>query len=389
MKKAVSSLWKGELARTGSLIFLASLSANLILFFANLFISEILGAEQFGIFKTVEYLFAFLPVLIELGINVSLVKYIAQFKSRNKEKVGYLIKWFLKLKVFSYSILIAFILIFREQIALFFLKDISLSYLVLAGTLLAAMTFFSVFQFIVLGFHKFKLFALSQFLTLSISGFLGALLSHLGIFYIIVGWSFGYLIGNLFNLKFFFKERIIKKSREFDVSKIFLKFSLPMYFIGITTSLVAITVPILSLFFSRELIGYFSFAFIFYLATLLIPGSISSVVFPKVSELNGFKRYKDAKNILRKAFSLYSFVALIGIILVFLISDWLFNSFFESYLPSLLMFKILVIFGLIFGFNIIYTNYLQGLGKVKRFALLILLQNILLFVISFALLKIM
>jgi len=389
MKKAVSSLWKGELARTGSLIFLASLSANLILFFANLFISEILGAEQFGIFKTVEYLFAFLPVLIELGINVSLVKYIAQFKSRNKEKVGYLIKWFLKLKVFSYSILIAFILIFREQIALFFLKDISLSYLVLAGTLLAAMTFFIVFQFIVLGFHKFKLFALSQFLTLSISGFLGALLSHLGIFYIIVGWSFGYLIGNLFNLKFFFKERIIKKSREFDVSKIFLKFSLPMYFIGITTSLVAITVPILSLFFSRELIGYFSFAFIFYLATLLIPGSISSVVFPKVSELNGFKRYKDAKNILRKAFSLYSFVALIGIILVFLISDWLFNSFFESYLPSLLMFKILVIFGLIFGFNIIYTNYLQGLGKVKRFALLILLQNILLFVISFALLKIM
>jgi len=389
MKKAVSSLWKGELARTGSLIFLASLSANLILFFANLFISEILGAEQFGIFKTVEYLFAFLPVLIELGINVSLVKYIAQFKSRNKEKVGYLIKWFLKLKVFSYSILIAFILIFREQIALFFLKDISLSYLVLAGTLLAAMTFFIVFQFIVLGFHKFKLFALSQFLTLSISGFLGALLSHLGIFYIIVGWSFGYLIGNLFNLKFFFKERIIKKSREFDVSKIFLKFSLPMYFIGITTSLVAITVPILSLFFSRELIGYFSFAFIFYLATLLIPGSISSVVFPKVSELNGFKRYKDAKNILKKAFSLYSFVAFIGIIFVLLISNWLFISFFESYLPSLFMFKILVIFGLIFGFNIIYTNYLQGLGKVKRFALLILLQNILLFVISFALLKIM
>ncbi len=50
---------------------------------------------------------------------------------------------------------------------------------------------------------------------------------------------------------------------------------------------------------------------------------------------------------------------------------------------------ILTFLGLIFGYNIIYTNYLKGLGKIKEFALLILIQNILLFVVSFILLELL
>ena len=283
--------------------------------------------------------------------------------------------------------MIALILIFNEQISTLFLKDASLSYLVIPGILLASTTFFSVFQFIVQGFHKFKLFALSQFLSLSTSAILGALLSPFGIFYAIFGWSLGGLIGNVFNLRFFFKEKIIKKTKEFDIKKIFIKFSLPIYIVNITTNLFASIIPFLSLFFSQESIGYFSFAFLFYFATLLVPIAISAVVFPKVSELNGFKRYKDAKNVVKKAIMMYAPVVIVGILFVFLASDWLFVSFFENYLPSLFLFKALVSLGLIFGFNTIYTNYLQGLGRVKRFALLVLLQNTLLFAISFVLLK--
>jgi O-antigen/teichoic acid export membrane protein len=387
MKKAVFSLLKGDLARSGGIIFLASLSANIILFFANIFIADQLGAVDFGVFKIISYLFTFLPILIDFGANYTMTKYISEFKSRSKEKVGYLIKWFLKIRIFSYSVMLALILIFNEQIAFFFLKDASLNYLVFAGVLMAGLPFFVIFQFIVLGFHKFKLFALSQFLTLTSSGILSVLLSPFGIFYAVVGWSFGFLIGNLFNLKFFLREDIIKKSNEFDVKRIFKKFSLPAQFVWIVTNLFTVIIPILSLSFSQEAIGYFSFAFLFYIATLLVPTSISSVVFPKVSELNGFGRYKDAKNLLKRAFFLYSPVVLIGIILVFLISDWLFVTFFESYLPSLLMFKILVSLGLVLGFNMIYTNYLQGLGRVKMFALLVLLQNALLFAVSFVLLS--
>ncbi len=387
MKKTILTILEGDLARSGGLIFLSSLFANIVLFFANLFIANLLGPVDFGVFKVITYLFTFIPLLIEFGISVSLTKYISEFKSRSREKLGYLIKRFLEIRILIYSLSIAIILLLNEQIAVTFLGESSLSYLILAGILLSGMTFFSVFQAIVLGFHEFKLYSLSQFLTLSISAFLGILLSPLGLFYIIVGWSFGSLIGNAFNLRFFIRKNLIRKTKKFDIKKIFVKFSLPVYFVWIVTSLYAVIIPILSVFFPPEPIGYFSFAFLFYFATLMIPTAIASVVFPKVSELNGSKRYRDAKNIKMKAFMLYIPVVLIGMLFVLLASDWLFNSFFQEYLPSLLMFKVLVSLGLLFGFNTIYTNYLQGLGRIKRFAVIVLTQNILLFAVSFGLLS--
>ena len=387
MKRAILSLLKGDLARSGGMIFLASLSANIILFFANLFIADQLGAVDFGVFKVISYLFTFLPILIDFGANYTMTKYISEFRSRSSEKIGYMIKWFLKIRIFSYSLLIAFVLVFNEQLALLFLKDASLGYLVFSGVLMTAMSFFVIFQFIVLGFHKFKMFALSQFLTLTSSAVLSILLSPLGIFYTVIGWSFGFLIGNIFNIKFFFKEDLIKKSKEFDVKRIFKKFSLPSEFVWISINLFSIIIPVLSLFFSQEAIGYFSFAFLFYFATLLVPTSISSVVFPKVSELNGFNKRRDAKGILKKALLLYAPVFLIGMMLVALVSDLFFATFFENYLASLPAFKVMVSLGLLFGFNMIYINYLQGLGRVKRFALMIVLQNVILFTVSFALLS--
>ncbi len=381
------SMLKSDLAKTGGIIFTATLISNLILFLANLLIASQLGAVNFGVFKTVLYLFSFLPLLIEFGVNASLTKYISEFGSKNKEKIGYLVNWFLKLKITSYLVLILIIFLLREQISIIFLKDTSLTYIISAGILLVSLTFFSVFQFIVQGFQKFKLYALAQFLNLSSSSILGVLLSPLGIFYIILGWSLGPLIGNLFNIKFFFRNKILKKTKEFDVKSKFLKFSIPIYLTNIIIGLSNAIVPLLSLFFSQEKIGYFSFAFIFYSAALLIPMSLSVIVFPKVSELNGLKRHRDAKNILIKAFKLYALVAIIGIILVFLISDWFFATFFSTYMESIFIFKILTIIGLVFGFNIIYVYYLQGLGRVKRFALLVLIQNILLITISFILLN--
>lgn len=381
------SMLKSDLAKSGSIILLANFSSNLILFFANLVIANQLGVINFGIFKIIIYLFSFLPLLIELGINVSLTKYISELGSKNRKKISYLVNWFLKLKIFSYLVFILILFLLGEQISIVFLKDASLSYLIAAGILLSGLTFFVVFQFVVLGFQKFKLYALSQFLNISGSAIIGVLLSPFGIFYIILGWSLGPLIGNLINMRFFFSKVVLKRTKSFDVKSKFLKFSIPVYLTNIITGLSTAIVPLLSLFFSQNKIGYFSFAFIFYSATLLIPLSLSMIVFPKVSELDGLKRYKDAKNILMKAFKLYAIVTIVGTIVVLLISDLLFVTFFSTYIKSLFMFKVLTIIGLIFGFNTIYVYYLQGLGKVKRFALFVLIQNILLIAISFVLMS--
>ena len=380
--------FKGELIRRGTLVLLATLFASIIAFLANLAISNILGPKSFGDFRTIVYLFAFIPMLVDLGINASLTKYIAEFGEGRIKETRHLVKWFLGIKLASFAAIILATFLFRDSIALYFLKDTSLNYLIPAGIFLLAMTFFSVFNFIILGFQNFKLFSFSQFLSSASAALLAILLSPLGIFYMILGWSLGPLIGNILNIYYLLKRKVFSSSIPTDVKKIFRRFSLPVYPVELATSLSNAIIPLLSLFFSQILVGYYSFAFMFYLAALLIPSALSTVIFPKVSELNGLKNYDHAKNILRKVFTYYTLVVIAGLVFVFLFSEQFISLVAKQYLPSLLIFRVLVSLGLVFGYVMIYANYLKGLGRVRRYALFTLAQNLILIIISFMLVSI-
>jgi len=379
--------FKGEFVRSGTTVLLATVTASIIGFVANVILSDLLGPQDFANFKVIVYLFAFLPIIADLGINTTLTKYIADF-GRNSKKAELTIKWFLRIKLLTYLILIATVILFRDQIAIYFLQDASQSYLIIAGVVFLSLNFFLTFSFIVLGFQDFKLYSLSQFLNSTSSAILAVLLSPLGLFYIILGWSMGPLIGNI-PCVLFLTKRKFSNHVKVDVKRIFYKFSLPVYPVELTTNLVNAIIPILSLFFSQELVGYYSFAFIFYFAALIIPNSLSAVLFPKVSELNGQKKYGHAKHILRKSFLYYSFIAIAGLVFVIFFSEWFIGLIAEDYLPSVLIFKVIVSLGFIFGYNIIYNNYLKGRGKVKKYALFTLIQNILLILVSFGLLSLM
>jgi len=376
--------FEGELIRSSTLVLISAISSSLIALLANLVISNSLGPNYFGDFKTIIYLFAFLPMLIDFGINASLTKYVAELRS--KEKRVYMIRWFLKIKLLSYVFLIALLFLVKDYIALYFLDNVTLSYLILAGIFLTASNFFSAFSFIVLGIQNFKIYSLSQFFIASLSPILAVLMSSLGIFYMIIGWGLGIIIGNLPNLLFLIRNEFLKSQEQFDVKKIFFRFSLPIYPIELTVAFVNSVVPLLSLFFSQYLISYYSFAFMFYVASLLIPNSLSLVLFPKFSELNGLENYSEAKNILRKSLMYYSFIVIIGLISVYLFSELFIGFLAKEYLPSTFMFKAIVSLGIVLGYPVIYSNYLKGLGKVKKYALIVFLQNLLLIAVSFILL---
>ena len=72
------------------------------------------------------------------------------------------------------------------------------------------------------------------------------------------------------------------------------------------------SVVILSPFFSVESMGYFSWAFQFYWASTFISLSISNVILPKVSKMTG--EAKETKGVLKKVISLYTPIAIVGII---------------------------------------------------------------------------
>ena len=381
------TIFKEEFIRRSLIVFLAIFFSGIVAFFANLYISISFGPniEYFGNFKTIIYLFAFLPMIVDFGISSSLTKYVAEF-GRDIKKIRYVIFWFLKIRVISYVILVALTFLLKDYIAFYFLQDASLDYLVIGGIFLMISNFFAIFSSIILGFQNFKIFSLSAFLSTALADIFAILLIPLGIFYMIMGWSLGLFLGYLPSVMFVLKKNIFSGFTKIEMKKLFFKFSLPIYPIDLSSSLFTAIIPILSLFFSQRIISYYSFAFMFYYVTTLIPSSLSSVLFPKISELNGLKKFKDARNILKRAFLYYSPIAAIGLIFVFLFSEWFITSISKYFIPSLLIFKVLVYLGFVFGFNVIYTNYLKGLGKVKKYALFTLFQNILLILVSFILL---
>ena len=381
------TFFKDELVRRGTIVFVASLTASLVALVANFMFSTILGDEFFGTFKTVIYLFTFLLVLFDFGINTSLTKYISEYGKRRLGETKHLIVWFLKMKVLINIILIVVFFLLREYAALYFLKDIALSDLIIAGLFTIVFGFFSTFGFIVMGFQNFKIYGLSQIIQALASGAFAVFFSQFGLFYMIVGYGMGALVGSLPNIWFLMKKELFKEQQDANMKKIFINFSLPIYPFELSAGLINAIVPLMSLFFNPTLISYYSFAFMFYYATALIPNSLSTVLFPRVSELCGMKEFKHAKSILKKALLYYALFAIIGIIGVQFLSEWFISIYAPVFLPSLFMFKVIVSLGLLIGFNVIYTFYLKGMGRIKKFALMTILQNIILIAVSFVIIS--
>lgn len=390
----IFKIFENEVVRSSSYVFLASAIVQLTqllmnLYFANQFIVlyGIDGQAVFGNFKTLLYLTTFLPLLIDLGANATIIKYTAEFSVKANRKIPGLIRSFLKIRVASYFILLLTIFLLKDQIAFYFLKDASLSYWVIPSALIIGLSFFNIFNYIILGFQNFKLYFLNQVLFTILTAVGSISLTSFGVFYIFLGWNLG-VFGYLVYFKFLKGKNIFEKSSKIDFKKIYIRYSLPMYALSIPVAFPSIIVPIMSLLFPSQLIGLFAFAFMFYFAATLVPTALATVLLPKTSEFDGLKKYDRAKHILSKVLVWYSLFVFAGIIAVLLFSEtFLSLPYFANYLSSLPFFRSLLIFGLLAGYLQIYTAYLSGLARIKRVAAVVLIQNALLFLISYLLLK--
>ncbi|MFH1472181.1 MAG: oligosaccharide flippase family protein, partial [Nanoarchaeota archaeon] len=343
---------------------------------ANIMLSKQFGPEGFGNFKTVLSLFLFLPALIEFGAGATLTKYIAEGNTG-------IIRWFLKLRVVSYIVVGATVFIFREQIASVFLKNEALSHLVIPGLILFLFTFFEIFKPIVQGFQNFKLLGVSQFLTMFFQGtFILALGYYFGVYYALLGWGLAYLFGNLPNINYLLKKKL--NGKKANIKKIFRNYSIPVYLMIIPGFVGAAIIPILSLFFSQKLIGYYAFAFTFYSGVLLISTALSSVMFPKVSEFFGAKKHLNAKSVLMRIFAVYTPIVVLGVAGTAMLSEYIINFISPSYLAGLSIFKALVILGFISGYAQVYRTYLTAKGDMRSLTIWTLAQNIVLLGVSLA-----
>jgi stage V sporulation protein B len=377
-----------DLIKDSIIVLLSISSSAIILFLTNLYFSKLFGPTLFGNFKIILSLFVLLPTLADLGFSTTLPKYIAEFRAKNKRKIGYMVRSFLKIRIINFLVLLSLLFLLRDQITIYFLHDPALSYLVLAGLFVVGSNFFIVLRQMVMGYEKFKLYSLSNISEAVVYALVGITLGYyFGIFYALIGYAFASFIGSIICLKFLSSQHTFELKSKFDLRPIFFGYSLPIYFLDIPNNLGTSMVPLLSLFFPITLIGYYSFAFLFYYASMVIPSSLGVVLLPKVSRLGGIKKHGEAHKSLKRVLMAYSLVVILGISLTLLFSEWFVSLIAKEYLPGLIFFKVLICLGLLLGYAVIYASYFSAQGRIKRTALVVLLQNLLLFVVSFILLK--
>jgi O-antigen/teichoic acid export membrane protein len=377
-----------DFIKNSTIVFMSTSFSNLILLLINLYFSRFFGPVLFGNYKTVIYLFSLLPSLIDFGMSLTLTKYIAEFRMKDKKKIGHMIRWFLKIRVVSFLVLLGFLFFFKDQLTVYFLHDGSLSYMMIAGLFILGAGLSGVLPQMVIGYENFKLSSFSNVLSNVLYAIIGISLGYyFGVFYAIIGYAVSVLIGNIVCLNFLLKQDAFKKDEEFDVRGIFWKYSLPMYLLNIPSYLGLGIVPVLSLFFTNKIIGYFSFAFMFYYAGLMIPTSLSIVFFPKVSRLHGLNRHDEALKSLKRILGTYTVIVALGIIVTVLLSEWFVSIVAKDYLPGLLLFKVIISLGLLLGYFQVYGSYLSAKDQIRKTALIVLLQNFILFAVSFVLLS--
>ncbi len=385
MKQKLKSLFsEQELILNSGMVFGASFIGAIFMFISNLVLSRQFGPEVFGNYKTIIGLFMFIPALVDFGAAPTLTKYIAEFSAKKESgKINKLIRFFLKIKGFSIVSMVLAIYVFRDAFAHMFLKDEALSYLILPGLVLSLFILFEITKPIIAGFQNFRLFSFSSFLTTATIGTATVALGYYyGIYYAILGWALGYLVGNLPNIRYILQRKLMQKNTAgLDIRRIFGTYSVPMWGMYLLNSSNLLIIPLLSLFFAQKLIGYYGFAWIFYSGIMLIPMAFAQVLFPKVSELTAKK--KNVKIALAGALSAYTLIVIAGLFALHLYSAQIIALVSAQYLPGLLIFKWINSAGLFLGYLFIYANYLSAKHQIKKATLTFFLMNIALFLISF------
>ncbi|MEA3342901.1 MAG: oligosaccharide flippase family protein [archaeon] len=386
MKQKLKSLFsEQELILNSSMVFGASFAGAIFMFVSNLVLSRAFGPEVFGNYKTIIGLFLFIPALIDFGAAPTLTKYIAEFSAKKESgKINKLIRFFLKIKGFSIVSVVLIIYVFRDAFAHMFLKDEALSILILPGLTLSLFILFEITKPIIAGFQNFRLFSFSNFLTTATIGIATVALGYYyGIYYAILGWPVGYLIGNLPNIWHLARKNFLhKKNTQLNMAPIFKTYALPMWGVYLLNMSSLLIIPILSLFFAQRLIGYYGFAWTFYSGVILIPIALSQVLFPKVCELHGSKKFNQAKAELKKVFVLYTPIAIAGIAGTLMFSEYVIALIAPAYLPGLFIFKALVCFCFPSGYLQIYRTYLSAKTDVKGVIIWTGILNLALLIVS-------
>src|SRR3989338_8354519 len=346
-----------------------SLLGIFIGYLLRIFLSRTLTLEDFGLFYAVSAFIGLFTLVMYLGLNQALAKYIPEFMIHNQKDS-------IKSSVLSVFIIqsltiIAFtslIFIFRDQISLSLFKSPSAEPILLLMTLsFFPSMFFTIFQSVFQGYQKLKLYASVEPIRIALTLLFSVIFIDMGA----AGVAVAYLIAACATTIIFFRSfyglgitRHVSKM-SFGLTKKLLKFSMPVFVSSIAAIVISYTDTIVITFYrTLQEVALYQVALPTSQLLLVFSGSIAAVAFPLISELYSRKRFGEVKKGV-KAMSVLLLVMIMPFVAILVTFPEAVISilFSESFLPASLALQVLSVSMIFYSLFVVFQTTLDGIGK--------------------------
>lgn len=320
-------LLKSFLFKKGGHTFLFRIFGMLFNFAITLYITNVFGSSNYGLFALSLTILQLMVMFFSLGIPAAFISFTGSFKSVNLNK-GLLVKCY---KLILYISIVPVILLYftSNQIALFFEKMELVGFLKVVFLSLIFLVFHEINSNYFLSVKKFFWFGITYFLIPNVLFFVLLLIFksyELPDYFIMVSYSLSIIVTVVFGLFLIFKERkyikVPVRGREI------LKRSLPMMVSGFFLVLLNWTdVLMLGKYETEKNIGVYNAAFKIGYLTLFFVMAMGSIILADISEKYRKKDINGLHIVIKKATQMTAILTLPVAIIILVFNEELLRLF--------------------------------------------------------------
>jgi stage V sporulation protein B len=380
VKNSIWNLSAAVLGRIGGLIF-------------TIILARFLLPERYGIYSIVFSVAMIFYTFADLGINKTLIRYVAAAIAREKKKVSAYHYYLLRMKFYFTLIVSVALLILAYPLSKFVFGNVDLFV-----PMVVAAAFIFIFSFE--GFYTNLFYSIEKVKYISIKEVLGQVLrivlalvvvffvssqnQVIGIFFALIITVIVLLLFNLHNARKIFPEAFRKTDEEIDKKRVkkFAYYSIIASISGVFFSF--IDAVMLGIFVPAEYVGFYraAFALVFGIGGILFFPNF--VILPILTKL----KKKRMGEVFRQTFKYVSMFTIPSVFGLIVLGSFLIKILYgESYSPSLLSLYFLAPIIFLTVSVGMFTSLFSAEEKPQIFAKLIFVTSVLNIILNFAFIK--
>lgn len=369
----------------------AAISKGLLMLF-NIIISRMLGETQYGIYSIINNTVQTFTVFSGAGIGVTLTRYVALYREKDKKLAGIVINTLLVFNIVLSLVVSILIFIFSSSISSLISDSMDISiYIKITSFTIFFTSIMSILQSILQGFEEYRKIAIAQIASSVIILLVGIFITKfykvpgtivsLLLLNLVMAIFFGILISNILKKK----DIILKFKINATVKEAINKVAIPAFLATIfVVPLLWVTNFIFTNKNGYEEFAAFSVCLQWFTILNYLPQQLGQVK-PIYTQLYDEGRIIELKKTVKRMIMFSTSFAIIVSFILMIGSAFILKIYGKFYVSYVLSFVIMLISSIFYSIQSQYSSILQAIGKIWMCLGLNIIWSIC-FIISFSML---